>query len=263
MESLNVIAIQVGCGPDRRDNLARALSLLRRALQHYRRVDAVVLPELFYVMPEDLADNDAAAELAAGLSKAASENGVWIVGGTVPQRVAGGKTRNYCMVFDPHGSNVAGYCKTHLFDALDYAESETTEPGEGLITFDIGEVKAGVIVCYELRFPEIIRTLTLKGIRVLFVPSAFMSPRHDHWDTLIRSAALQNQIYVVAANQLGRYGKHVFFGRSMVADPWGIVVAQASDHETFVGAALDFDYQDSVRSRLPVFKHRRPDLYSV
>ncbi|MFR8519144.1 MAG: carbon-nitrogen hydrolase family protein, partial [Emergencia timonensis] len=154
---------------------------------------------------------------------------------------------------------IGDYSKTHLFDAFTSKESDTVDAGAdiGIVDFDFG--KAGIAICYELRFPDYLRTLALKGIEVLFVPSAFYTPRHDQWDVLVQSAALDNLLYVVALNQ---YNEH-FFGRSCIADPCGLIVSKVSDQEGIMYGILDMNYQQTVRSQVPTYQNRRPELYEV
>jgi predicted amidohydrolase len=162
----------------------------------------------------------------------------------------------------------AVYRKIHMFDVeVDgtvYRESETEEPGEDVVVSATdGGVELGLSVCYDLRFPELFRILAIRGARVIALPSAFtLATTRDHWETLVRARAIENQAFVVAANQIGDHGDgHRSGGRSMIVDPWGIVLAVAPDAEAYALADLDFDRQDTIRRKLPSLANRRPIAY--
>jgi predicted amidohydrolase len=162
----------------------------------------------------------------------------------------------------------AVYRKIHLFDVeIDgarYAESSSEEPGDQIVVSQLQDgTKLGLSVCYDVRFPELYRILALSGARIITVPAAFTYPTtRDHWETLIRARAIENQCFVVAPNQIGHHpGGLRSGGRSMIVDPWGVVLAQATDRETAIVAALDLDRVDEVRERIPALVHRRPQAY--
>ncbi len=159
----------------------------------------------------------------------------------------------------------------HMFDVdvggVAYRESDQEAPGEEAVTAALGGaldgVNLGLTVCYDLRFPELYRILAVRGARVFSVPSAFtLDTGKDHWEVLLRARAIENQAFVVAANQIGEAPPHYrSYGRSAIVDPWGVVLAQAPDEECFVTADLDFELQDRVRARLPSLANRRPESY--
>ncbi|HYY74596.1 MAG TPA: nitrilase-related carbon-nitrogen hydrolase, partial [Solirubrobacterales bacterium] len=165
----------------------------------------------------------------------------------------------------------ARYRKIHMFDVdvggVAYRESEHEEPGAEIVTADLGGglegVTLGRTVCYDLRFPELYRILAVRGARVITVPSAFtLDTGKDHWEVLLRARAIENQAFVVAPNQIGEAPPHYrSYGRSMILDPWGVVLAQAPDDECFVGAELDLELQERVRTALPSLANRRPEAY--
>jgi predicted amidohydrolase len=161
------------------------------------------------------------------------------------------------------------YRKVHLFDVeVDgtvYRESEHEAPGEELVvTTTAGGVELGLTVCYDVRFPELYRALAVRGARVLTIPAAFTLPTtRDHWEVLVRARAIENACFVVAANQIGEHAPGLRSGgRSLIVDPWGVVLAQAPDRETFIVADLDLEGQARVRATLPVLSHRRPEVYA-
>jgi predicted amidohydrolase len=169
---------------------------------------------------------------------------------------------------DPHGEVRASYRKLHMFDVevggRSYRESDIEEPGEEIVVSQTGEgVDLGLSICYDLRFPELYRILAVRGARVIAVPAAFTLPTtRDHWETLVRARAIENQAFVIAANQVGRHpGGHQSGGRSMIVDPWGLVLAQSPDQEGHIVAELDLDQQREIRERLPALANRRGDSY--
>jgi predicted amidohydrolase len=168
----------------------------------------------------------------------------------------------------PDGEIRAVYRKIHMFDVtidgLAYRESEYEEPGDEIVVTqtDAG-VELGMTICYDLRFPELYRILALRGARVLVVPAAFTLPTtRDHWETLLRARAIENQAFVIAANQIGEHpGGNRSGGRSMIVDPWGIVLAQAPDGEGHIVAELDLARQHEIRAQLPSLANRRSEVY--
>src|SRR4029077_11092345 len=158
--------------------------------------------------------------------------------------------------------------KIHMFDVevgdVTYRESELERAGDEIELGDAEGTKVGLTICYDLRFPELYRILAVRGARVITVPSAFTERTgRDHWEVLIRARAIENQLFMVAAGQIGEAPPHYrSYGRSMIVDPWGVVLAQAPDTECFVTAGLDFDSQDTIRERLPSLRNRRPEAYS-
>jgi predicted amidohydrolase len=234
--------------------------------------ELVVLPEKWTALgaPEAIR---AAAEPLDGptLSAAASwsrELGIFLVAGSVPELVEGReKLANTSVMLGPDGERLAVYRKLHMFDVdvadVSYRESEIEQAGDRIALGEAAEAQVGLTICYDLRFPELYRILALRGARVITVPSAFTERTgRDHWEVLIRARAIEDQVFIVAAGQIGAAPPHYrSYGRSMIVDPWGVVVAQAPDTETFVAADLDFANQDDVRDRLPSLRHRRPEAY--
>jgi predicted amidohydrolase len=179
-----------------------------------------------------------------------------------------GRLANTSVHIDPSGEIRAVYRKLHMFDVevegRAYRESAVTEPGEEIVLSSTAEgVELGLSICYDLRFPELYRILALRGARVLALPSAFTLPTtRDHWDTLVRARAIENQTFVIAANQVGRHpGGHHSGGRSAIVDPWGAVLAQAHDREGHIAADLDLEEQERIRARFPALANRRPETY--
>src|SRR5947209_8388017 len=207
------------------------------------------------------------SRLANACSTRARE-GAALVGGSITERREGrDKLSNTCLVFDPQGDLVATYRKIHLFDVEvgghTYRESEAEEHGDEAVVADMEGWPVGLTVCYDVRFPELYRILALEGALLATVPAHFtLYTGKDHWHVLLRARAIENQNYVAAAAQIGETipGKPSY-GRSLIADPWGTVVAQAPDEETVISAELDRERLLQVRRNLPSLANRQADAY--
>jgi predicted amidohydrolase len=232
-----------------------------------------VLPEKWsvYGAPED---QRAGAEPLDGAALAwaraiARELQIDLVAGSIAERVDGSsRGANTSVHVGPDGTDRATYRKLHMFDVLiggrDYRESDGEAPGDEVVLSALADgTGLGLTICYDLRFPELYRRLTVEGARVRAVPSAFTEPTtRDHWEVLLRARAIENQAFVVAANQVGRHAPGLRTGgRSMIVDPWGIVLAQAPDAETYVIAELDLARLERIRADLPSLANRRPEVY--
>jgi predicted amidohydrolase len=171
------------------------------------------------------------------------------------------------VLIGPDGEDLAVYRKIHMFDVdaggVSYRESEHERAGTEPVVAPLGDLSLGMTVCYDLRFPELFRILALRGARVITVPSAFtLATGRDHWEVLLRARAIEDQVFVVAPNQSGEAPPYYSsFGRSMIVDPWGVVLATAPDGEGFVAADLDLAAQDRVRESLPSLANRQPAAY--
>ena len=252
-------------------NLEVAERLVRAAAAD--GAELVVLPEKWTVLgpPEAISTS---AEPIDGLALSAAagwarELGIFLVAGSVPEVVPDQeKLANTSVMFGPDGERLATYRKIHMFDVevgdVSYRESEIEQAGDRIQLGDANGIKVGLTICYDLRFPELYRILAMRGARVITVPSAFTERTgRDHWEVLIRARAIEDQVFIVAAGQIGPAPPHYrSYGRSMIVDPWGVVLAEAPDTECFVSADLDFANQDEIRDRLPSLRHRRPEAYS-
>jgi predicted amidohydrolase len=193
---------------------------------------------------------------------------VEILAGSIVERVPGReKLANTSVHVDATGSVRAVYRKLHMFDVeVDgelYRESDLEDPGEEIVMSESGGVALGMTICYDLRFPELFRILTLRGARVIVVPAAFtLATTRDHWEVLLRARAIENQVFIVAANQIGVHpGGKRSGGRSMIVDPWGLVLGQMADREGQVTAELDLEGQEEIRARVPALANRRSEAY--
>ena len=269
-ETLRVAAVQLQSQDDVAQNLAECARLVSVAASEGAQL--VVLPENFaYFGAEEskckLAEHlpDPSGPIQRALSELAREAGVFLVAGGFPEASEDGKRPfNTALVFAPEGALLGSYRKIHLFDvALQdgtiLAESSGTSPGQSLSTFDIGRFRIGLSICYDLRFPELYRGLVSRGANVLLVPAAFtVHTGKDHWHTLLRARAIESQAYVIAAAQWGKHPRgRTTYGHSLVVDPWGSVVAEASDRVGVVSATLDLKYLEQVRAAVPCLEHRR------
>jgi predicted amidohydrolase len=198
-------------------------------------------------------------------ARAARELGIDLVAGSIAERVEGAERgRNTSVHFGPDGEARATYRKIHMFDVevggTTYRESDTDEPGDEIVVSATADgVELGLSICYDLRFPELYRELAARGARIIAVPSAFtLATTREHWEVLLRARAIEDQAFVVAANQIGQHAPGIRSGgRSMIVDPWGLVLAQAPDTETFAIAELDLDRQREIRRTLPSLANRR------
>jgi len=263
--------VQLTATPDKARNLEAADRLVRRAAADGARL--VVLPEKWSVLGHGR-DLRAGAEpldgpAVAWARDAARELGIDLVAGSVSERIEGeAKLRNTSLHIGPDGEVKATYRKVHMFDVevegTVYKESEHEEPGEEVVLSATADgVELGLTVCYDVRFPELYRILAVRGARIVTVPAAFTVPTtRDHWEVLVRARAIEDQCFVIAANQVGEHVEGLRSGgRSMIVDPWGLVLAQAADSETVITADLDLDAQAAIRTRLPSLANRRPVAY--
>jgi predicted amidohydrolase len=272
---LRVAAVQLNSTEDLDANLEQADRLTRAAGADGARL--VLLPEKWSVL-------GTSGQLRAGAQPLdgpaiewaraiARELEIDLIAGSIAERRDGGdasdgRLANTSVHVGPDGEIRAVYRKIHMFDVrvdgVDYRESSDQAPGEEIVlSRSAGGVELGLTVCYDLRFPELFRILAVRGARVLLVPAAFtLATTRDHWEVLLRARAIENQAFVIAANQIGSHPPGLRSGgRSMIVDPWGVVLAQAADDIGVVSAELDFAALARIRSDLPSLANRRPQVY--
>ena len=244
-------------------NFARAEQLIRdtAAAEH---PDTVVLPETWNTgfFPEELsacADEDGKRTKAV-FSALAKELGVNIVCGSVANRKSDG-FYNTAFVFDRSGAVVAEYDKTHLFTPS--GEHEHFRSGSGTCRFTLDGRMCGLIICYDIRFPELTRTMTVQGVDLLFVVAQWPAKRAMHLETLARARAIENQMFLALCNSVGTAGNTKNGGRSAIIDPWGEYLAHAGEDEEAITAEADFSVIEGIRSSINVFRDRRPELYRI
>lgn len=262
-----VAAVQMNSTDDKTENQESARSLITEAAG--RGATLVALPELFNCLgqPETIVSN---AEPVPGptselMSELAREFKITLLAGSLGERCEGDKIYNTSLLFGPTGELLARYRKLHLFDIdlpgeVTFRESEFMGFGDRIAVTDTNVGRLGQATCYDLRFPELFRLLVDEGAEVIVIPSAFaMATGRDHWEVLLRARAIENQCFVIAPNQFGRHGGNLqTYGRSMIIDPWGTVLAKATDGSCVITAEIDFDQLARVRSHLPCLQHRRP-----
>ena len=265
--SFLVAAAQMTSTSDRVRNREAALRLVNEAAD--RGANLVGLPENFGFMGRD-EERIAGAETVDGptvsaLREAARSRGIFVLAGSIAERVAApGKTANTSVLVSDEGEIVASYRKIHLFDVAipdgaRYAESETVEPGDRVVTAETALGRIGLTVCYDLRFPELYRRLSAEGADLLCIPAAFtLFTGKDHWEVLVRARAIENLAYVVAPAQVGRHSANrVTYGNAMVVDPWGTVLARCGDGEGVCVAPFSRDRLEQVRREIPALQHRK------
>jgi predicted amidohydrolase len=267
---MRAAAVQLQSTPDRDRNLAAADRLTRDAAA--AGAELVVLPEKWPALgtPEQTI---AAAEpfdgpiqqWAKGIAK---ELGIDLVAGSFSEKTGSERGANTSLHIGADGELKASYRKIHMFDVevggRVYKESEHEAPGDEIVLSQTADgTNLGLTICYDVRFPELYRILAVRGAEIVTVPAAFtFATTRDHWEVLLRARAIEGQAFVVAANQIGEHAPGIRSGgRSMIVDPWGVVLATAPDTETFVVAELDLERQAEIRRTLPSLANRRPEAY--
>ncbi|MEO2032094.1 MAG: carbon-nitrogen hydrolase family protein [Planctomycetaceae bacterium] len=232
----------------------------------------IALPELFNCLAEPPTIVEQAEVIPGPTSETksnlAAELQVTLVAGSIAQHAdQSGKVYNTSLLFGPDGCELARYRKIHLFDIdlpgqVTFQESALMVPGDQIVVTETAIAVVGQATCYDLRFPELFRSLVGEGANVFVIPSAFtMATGRDHWQVLLQARAIENQVYLIAPNQFGRHTERIHtYGHSMIIDPWGTVLAAAPDGEGMITAEIDFDRQAEIRSRLPCLNHRREFL---
>lgn len=261
---------QMNSQPDKTENLAVAERLIDTLAEKGARL--IMLPEYFNYLGPEKQWKKKSEELhnsmsLAKLEKKAIEHNIYIHCGSIMEK-NGNDIHNTAIVFNPKGEIAAKYRKIHLFDVevpggRKYFESEMIKAGDKIVTFAIDDITFGMATCYDLRFPEMFRALSAGGAQVMLVPAAFtMMTGKDHWELLLRARAVENLCYVAAVDQYGSsQPNHVSFGRSMVVDPWGVIVSQASDGVAAIIADIDIERLMEIRKTFPALDHIRKDVF--
>jgi nitrilase len=276
---MRVSVIQMSPQADKPDNIAQARALLARAIAA-EKPDLVALPEIWTCLGGDRAAKFAAAEVLppAGSGETGGEayeflrgvavaNKIHVHGGSIGE-LAGEKLYNTSLVFSPSGEELARYRKIHLFDITTpdgqgYKESAVYGAGEDIVTCDIGDMRVGLAICYDLRFPELFLALRRQNAELIILPAAFtLQTGKDHWEVLIRARAIETQCWIAAPACTGAHKEaggdtRFTFGHSLIADPWGHVVAQASDGLGAATATIDKSFMARIRANMPVLEHRK------
>lgn len=265
---MRAAVVQINSGADRSRNIELTEGFVRAAAAD--GAELVVLPEKWSLLGDGRSLSEGAepidGEAVTAARRWARELGCFILAGSFTEAAPGLPT-NTSVLIGPDGSLLAGYRKIHMFDVeaggVEYRESDHEQAGDELVTATAGELELGLTVCYDLRFPELYRALLDRGATAYSVPSAFTSAtgRH-HWEPLLRARAIENQAFVLAANQVGKTDpSYDSWGHSMIVDPWGEVLAELPLGEGFVSADLDLERQAEIRRKLPAVDHRRPSIF--
>jgi predicted amidohydrolase len=269
---LKLALIQMNTTDDKAANLAQAERLIVHAIES-ERPDWISLPEVFSFMGGTREQKATAAETFPDgaaytlMRDLARRHGVFIHAGSMLERIANeDRLGNTTVAFNRNGDEVARYRKIHMFDVTtpdgqEYRESAAMKPGEAVVTYDCEGVTVGCAICYDLRFPALFAALASRGAQLIALPSAFtLQTGKDHWDVLCRARAIETQTYFAAAAQTGQFRQvkemRATYGHSLVADPWGHIVAKASDCPGFVTARVDLDLLNRVRAQIPVARHK-------
>lgn len=272
MEKIKIAAIQMSTVADKMENVRTVKAYLEKIKDE--NPDFVILPEMF-CCPYQTENFPIYAEKEGGpvwqqLSGYAKQYGIYLIGGSMPEKDAEGNVYNTSYIFDREGKQIGKHRKVHLFDidvkgGQTFKESDTLTAGDSDMVFDTEFGKMGVMLCFDIRFPELSRMMVNDGARIVFVPAAFnMTTGPAHWELSFRTRALDNQIYMVGcAPARDVSAGYISWGHSIVTDPWGRVIDMLDEKKGILLAELDMDYEEQVREELPLLKSRRKDMYKL
>ena len=272
MEKIKIAAIQMSTVADKMENVRTVKAYLEKIKDE--NPDFVILPEMF-CCPYQTENFPIYAEKEGGpvwqqLSGYAKQYGIYLIGGSMPEKDAEGNVYNTSYIFDREGKQIGKHRKVHLFDidikgGQTFKESDTLTAGDSDTVFDTEFGKIGVMLCFDIRFPELSRMMVNDGARIVFVPAAFnMTTGPAHWELSFRTRALDNQIYMVGcAPARDVSAGYISWGHSIVTDPWGRVIDMLDEKKGILLAELDMDYEEQVREELPLLKSRRKDIYQL
>lgn len=262
---------QMTVSDDKEKSLKKAEEMIREAASNNSQI--VVLPEMFNCPYENksfpIFAEKCPGETTQMIANLAKELGIYIVAGSIAE-LDNDKIYNTSFTFNKKGETIGKHRKMHLFDidiegGIRFKESDTLGPGEEVTVVDTEFGKIGIAICYDMRFPELMRQMVLKGAKIIIVPAAFnMTTGPVHWDLTIRARALDNQVYFIAASPARDLSaSYHAYGHSAVANPWGEIISQADEKEAIIYGEVDMAYVEKIRNELPLLKHRRVDLYDI
>ena len=269
MRKYMVAVVQMDTQNDKEANWAQIADYIDEAAEKGAKL--VAFPEVVNILSEE----PEFAEMIPGpttelFMQKAKEHGIWVHGGSISEvNPEGERTYNTTVLINPQGEIAARYSKLHNFDMTlpdgsSVRESDKKEPGKEITTVQTELGHLAFAICYDMRFPELFRLMTLQGAEVIFLPANFTMPTgKDHWEPILRARAIENGCYIIAPNQTGVKEKFTAYGNSMVVDPWGAVIARASDKPGVILTEIDLDYLDAVRKRNPSVQNRRTDMYQL
>lgn len=270
-DNFQLALCQMNVVADKGENIARALSLIHEAAPNS---DMVILPEMWNcpyqtsLFPEYAEEKGNSPTLEA-ISQAAKQESIYIVAGSIPEK-HDGKIYNSCFIFNPKGEIIGVHRKVHLFDIdvpgeISFKESETLTAGNQITVVDTPLCKIGICICYDMRFPELLRLMTLEGAELIIVPGAFnLTTGPAHWKPLIQVRAVDNQVFMAAASPARDLtAPYVAYGHSIICDPWGTVLNEAGTDEEIIYSRVNLEMIPKIRLELPLLKNRRTDLYQL
>ena len=272
MRTYKIAVAQRDSQNDKGENMRTACRLIDEAASQGAKL--VSFPEVMNLSGENVGEGGGHEPIPGYttqlLMEKAKEHGIYIHSGSfmeiIPEEE---RAYNASVLIDPEGQIIAHYRKLHTFDVTlpdgtVCDESARVRPGDRIVTVDTALGKMGLSVCYDIRFPELYRLMALEGAQILFAPASFTMPTgKDHWETILRTRAIENGCYLVAADQIGQKVRFTAYGNSMVVDPWGTVIARSSDKVGLIYADIDLDYLDAVRAKIPSLINRRADMYDL
>ncbi|QUH26972.1 carbon-nitrogen hydrolase family protein [Serpentinicella alkaliphila] len=272
MSKFNIAICQMNVTDSKRKNLENARKMVCEAVKE-KKADIIVLPEMFNcpydtkVMSEYAEEYD--GETSQVLAALAKELDVYIIGGSIPEK-SENKLYNTSLIFDNEGAIIGRHRKVHLFDVdiengIRFKESDVLCPGNEVTVVETKYCKIGVAICFDIRFPELMRSMVLSGAEIIVVPGAFnMITGPAHWDALIKVRAIDNQVYFIAASPArNEKANYIAYGHSAIVNPWGEFIAWAEEREQIICSEIDLKYIEKVRNELPLLKNRRESVYSI
>lgn len=272
MRKYMIALVQMDTQNDKGENLEFACRCIDEAAAHGARL--VCFPEVMNLIGRNVGQGGGKESVPGHttdiLCKKAKEHRVYIHGGSITEEIPGERgSRNVSVFISSEGQILSAYRKLHMFDitladGTPFNESDKVKPGEEIVTVSTELGTFGMSICYDIRFPELYRIMALRGAQVIFAPSSFTMPTgKDHWEPILRTRAIENGCYVVAAGQIGTKPAYTAYGNSMVVDPWGTVIARAKDIPGITYAEIDLDYLEQIRRQIPSLKNIRSDIYEV
>ncbi|WP_407423741.1 carbon-nitrogen hydrolase family protein [Methanobrevibacter sp.] len=272
MTKVKMALCQMNVVDNKEENLKKASLMIAQSIEN--NVDFIVLPEMFncpYSNDKfiEYAEKEKTSETLSKISKLACANKVYILGGSIPEK-ENDRLYNTSYLFDKNGDIIAKHRKMHLFDIdikgrMTFKESDVLTAGDDVTVADTEFGKIGIGICYDVRFPELARLMVREGALILFYPGAFnMTTGPAHWEMLFKSRALDNQVYCVGvAPALNEDASYHSYGHSIIASPWGDVIAEASEKESLIISEIDLSEIKKIREELPLLKNKREDLYEI
>lgn len=275
---MKIALCQMKVVENKRKNINKAISMIERSIEE--KADIIVLPEMFncpydnkyfrhYAEKINL-KGDSQGETVQALVKAARNNKVYIIGGSIPEIDNEGRIYNTSIVINEQGEILNAHRKIHLFDIdvkgkIAFKESDVLTSGDSPTVVSTHWGKIGIMICYDIRFPELSRIMVEKGAKIIFTPAAFnMTTGPSHWETLFKSRALDNQVYMVGVSPArSKESSYVAYGNSLVASPWGKIIGRLDEKEGILFQNIDLEYEEQIREELPLLKHIRRDLYTL